>query len=97
MLGYSDEMEKRGWERILAEKIPDGQPLPSPAILFQKIEDEQIEGEIQKLKELSLTNCQERKKSCGGFQAARTFPLKPAVTIEDVKKLDLRVGVIVKS
>lgn len=97
MLGYTDVMEKRGWERILAEKIPDGQPLPSPAILFQKIEDEQIEGEIQKLKELSLTTAKKEKKAAEASKPLALSPLKPAVTIEDVKKLDLRVGVIVKA
>lgn len=88
MLGYDDSIEKRGWQQILSEKIPEGQKIPSPVILFQKIEDSQIEEEIQKLNQLSALKAkQEAPKP--------SLPsLKPQITIEDVRKLDLRVGVI---
>ena len=53
MLGFKDSLEVVGWERALSEKIPEGQKLPPPSILFQRIDDSVIEEEIQKLKSLS--------------------------------------------
>lgn len=50
MLGYLNSLEKEDWPVILKEKIRTGLRLPVPSILFQKIEDDQIEHEIEKLK-----------------------------------------------
>lgn len=88
MLGYSDSIEERGWSSILAESVLSGQSIPLPTILFQKIEDEQIEEEIQKLRQLSIAHA---KKESKPFSIT---PLKPSITIEDVRKLDLRIGII---
>lgn len=85
MLGYSDSIEARGWQQILSETNPEGQLLPPPTVLFQKIEDTQIEEEIQKLQSLAVP----KKDS----KAA----LKPEINIEDVRKIDLRVAVILQA
>lgn len=53
LLGYADRIEERGWQKILAEELPEGQLLPKPKILFKRIEDQQIEAELQKLKQAS--------------------------------------------
>lgn len=53
MLGYEEPLEKKSWTGVLSEKIPEGRQLPSPVILFKRIEDEQIEEEIRKLQQLS--------------------------------------------
>lgn len=92
MLGYTDTLEARGWKRVLSEKIPEGQTLPNPSVLFQKIEDAQIEEEVEKLRQLSMAQAKKEKKS-----AAASLPLPPlkeTITIEEVRKLDLRVGVV---
>lgn len=91
MLGYHDTIQERGWNRILSEKIPAGQIIPAPTILFQKIEDSQIEEEIEKLKHLSAAAV---KKEQPPAAAVSIPPLKPPIAIEDVRKLDLRIGVI---
>ena len=88
MLGYQDTILERGWKRIMAERIPQGQILPEPTILFQKIEDSQIEEEIRKLKKMSIQTLNQEQPS------STVAPLKSPVTIEDVRKLDLRIGVI---
>lgn len=91
MLGYQDTIEERGWEKIQSEKVPEGQLLPMPEILFQKIEDEVIEQEIAKLHQLS------KAKSASAIAPvvpAPLNPLKPEVSIDDVRKLDLRIGII---
>lgn len=83
MLGYSDSLMEKGWEQVVAEPIPTGRILPQPTVLFQKIEDSQIEEESEKLRKLSATK--EKKEHT---------PLKSTITIDDVRKLDLRVGII---
>lgn len=93
MLGYKDSVEERGWLCILAEKVPEGQSIPAPAILFQKIEDSQIEEEIQKLQRLSIAQAAKDKKLSTTL-APPILPLKSAISIEDVRKLDLRIGII---
>jgi methionyl-tRNA synthetase len=55
LLGYTDSIQTHGWEQIVAQKIPSGRTLPPPTILFKKIEDAQIETEIQKLHQLAQT------------------------------------------
>lgn len=89
LLGYSGALEEKGWQAIQTAKVPEGQLLAPPAILFQKIEDAQIEEEIQKLHQLSHIVA----KSAPVSKEDLT-PLKPQITIEDVRKLDLRVGVV---
>ena len=85
-LGYVSDLDKSNWAKIVEEKIPAGQHLNEPQILFKKIEDEEIESELMKLTKLSEAAATPKEPSYS--------PLKPLVDIEDVKKLDLRVGVI---
>lgn len=59
-----------------------GQALPEPEILFQKIEDALIEEEIKKLEDLQQKT------------APSHAPLKEEISIDDVRKLDLRVAEI---
>ena len=83
---------KEGMAKSFIRKIPEGQPLPNPTVLVQKIEDTQIEEEVEKLRQLSLSQAKKEKKSAAA--ALPLPPLKETITIEDVKKLDLRVGVV---
>ncbi len=94
MLGYSDTLEKRGWKKVLSEQIPAGQTIPAPTILFQKIEDSQIEEEIAKLKQLSAACAKKEQPVSAAASSSSLTPLKPSVTIDDVRKLDLRIGII---
>lgn len=91
MLGYPESLQERGWERILSEKMPEGQAIPIPSVLFQKIEDSQIEEEMQKLQKLSASQAVKEIKP--SVPIAPT-PLKPSISIDEVRKLDLRIGVI---
>lgn len=49
MLGFREPLEKTTWEEGFATPLSMGQSLPSPRVLFSKIEDAQIEAEIEKL------------------------------------------------
>lgn len=93
MLGQQGSINDRGWENIMTTPLMAGQKLQEPQILFQKIEDEQIQKEITMLQEMSDKQAQVKEES-----AAQTFvPLKELVTIDDFRKLDLRVGTILSA
>jgi len=89
MLGCEDDLLQKGWDRITAEQIPAGQKLSEPKILFTRIEDAQIDLEIKKLHAMAS----QQKKD----KPMEYMPLKPLVDIDDVRKLDLRVGLIEKA
>jgi methionyl-tRNA synthetase len=93
MLGYHDSIEQRGWKKVLSDKVPEGQQIPPPHILFQRIEESQIEEEIKKLPKLSFSKMDDKQKPLTGEDSSIS-PLKPLIGIEEVRKLDLRVGVI---
>jgi methionyl-tRNA synthetase len=89
MLGYQNSLEIYGWKKAAAESIPANQKLNTPQILFTKIEDAQIEQEINALKCLSEEQAKSKK-------IVEYVPLKEAVGIDDFRKLDLRVGTVVQ-
>lgn len=92
MLGYSKPLENFRWDEILAMKIPAKQPLGAPQILFQKIEDAQIQQEIDKLHALSQS-----KNENKAAEPVSYAPLKEPVEIDDVRRLDLRVGTVISA
>lgn len=92
MLGYEESLAAVGWDQVKAKKPQEGQVLPEPTILFQKIEDKQIEEEIAKLHRMAQPKTPPESKKAVVEEA-----LKASVDIEDVRKLDLRVGVILKA
>jgi len=92
MLGFNETLEQWGWERVLSESFPCGQRLEEPKILFQRIEDAQIEQELAKLKKMTE---KQAKENAPAVKTITTYvPLKEAIDIGDVTKLDLRVGTV---
>lgn len=88
MLGFDESLEHRGWAAIVANPIPEGQSLKDPQILFKRVEDEQIESEVAALKKMAEAHSKAE-------QPAAYIPLKEAIPIDDVRKLDLRVGTVI--
>ena len=64
------------WENIGKIIVPEGHRIQKPEMLFQRISDEAIEKQIQKLKKEDATT---------------HVPLKPDIFFEDFEKMDLRV------
>lgn len=80
MLGFKTPLSKAKWDDVIASNLESGQILPEPQILFIKVEDEVIQKEIEKLRHMT-TN-----------PTPTTAPLKEQISIDDVRKLDLRVA-----
>lgn len=94
MLGFeAHEMQSKGWDFMATNVIPAGQKLTKPIILFKRIEDVDIEQEIAKLHAMSAEN-QSPILPEESSKKYEYLPLKPLIDIDDVVKLDLRVGVI---
>jgi methionyl-tRNA synthetase len=78
-------LKEDGWDSASEFRIKEGHQLNKPEILITKIEDKQIDEIIKYLE--------------GGDkpEALPSSPLKPTITIDDFKKIDLRVGKVIEA
>jgi methionyl-tRNA synthetase len=87
MLNFDGDVHKQSWDGASELLVPEGHRLGKTEILFTKIEDTVIEAELG---------------SAGGGQPAPPAPqpkqaeVKPTITIDDFKKVDLRVAKVVQ-
>ena len=65
------------------ELLKPGHQLAEPELLFEKIEDEAIERQLQKL---------EDTKKANEAAAYKAEPIKPTIDFADFEKMDIRVG-----
>jgi len=80
--------EKPNWDQINGKLLQSGAKIKKGAILFEKIEDETVNKQLQKL--------QERTKQAGE-QTREYEPLKENMEFEDFMKMDLRAGEIIEA
>ncbi|MDR7211238.1 methionine--tRNA ligase [Flavobacterium piscis] len=71
-----------------SELIPDGHQIGEAELLFAKIEDEEIQKQIDKLEATKTANIAENKKA---------EPQKELIQFEDFAKMDIRVGTILEA
>jgi methionyl-tRNA synthetase len=70
--------------------LKTGYSLNAPELLFRKIEDVEIEAQIEKLK----ANLIKPVEAAPVEKISEATAIKPAITFEDFDKIDLRVGTI---
>lgn len=74
------------WEQLgQTDLLATGTVLPKPELLFEKIEDETIQAQLDKLAAIKKQNEQENH---------RANDIKPTIAFEDFEKLDIRVGTV---
>ena len=79
-------IESFEWEQLgSTELLTAGHQLGEPALLFEKIEDEVIQKQLDKLEATKKAN------QAAAYQAA---PIKDTVSFEEFEKLDIRVGLV---
>ena len=84
MIGFTSNLAKGSWEKIVMSPVPAGKQLGEPIPLFRKIEDEEIEIQIAKLEKL--------KKMHEAPPIPLTFePLKETISFETFDQIDIRV------
>ena len=86
------DAETLGWKDAGRQNIvKPGHILGKPELLFQKVEDEIINAQIEKLKKNAMTQVTTNESTAGEIKSA---PQLPEITYDDFSKLDLRVGTI---
>jgi methionyl-tRNA synthetase len=86
MLNLYGDVSEASWDDTTAEMIPEEKEIGELTLLFTKIDDAQIDKEIEKLE----SNLKE-KEQAGKKQYD---PIKDQIVYDDFAKLDLRVGLI---
>jgi methionyl-tRNA synthetase len=90
-LGQTTILAEQQWDTVAAQPLTPGQILPQPAIIFQKIPEEQIDAEIAKL--------------YAGIASQEPTSVAPApapmaadlVTVDQVRQLQLRVAEVLSA
>lgn len=74
------------WNQLgQTDLLKHGHQLAEPALLFEKIEDDVIEAQLNRLEEIKKQN------EAAQYKAK---DVKPTVSFEDFEKLDIRVGLV---
>ncbi len=77
-------IEESDWAQLGSTTLLEpGHKLGTPALLFEKIEDDAINAQLQKLEDTKKAN------AAASYKAA---PVKETVSYDDFEKLDIRVG-----
>ncbi|NIJ43808.1 methionyl-tRNA synthetase [Wenyingzhuangia heitensis] len=89
-LGASSEMSDLIWDDVenKDELIPTGHVIGEAELLFAKIEDVEIQAQIDKLEATKLANAAEAKV---------VEPQKETIGFEEFTKLDIRTGTIIEA
>ena len=87
MLALEGSAADAGWDTIPKPAVESGKQIGQLKILFSKIEDSTIEEQIR--------NTASGEETQEKAVAPTTAPLKPTVSIDDFRKIDLRVAKII--
>jgi len=89
------------WENAGKTKLLSvGYSLRAPELLFRKIENEEIEAQVQKLKAglvKPATDANQQAEAGSAKEESETKELKEQIQYDDFAKLDLRVGTIISA
>ena len=90
ILNVTSSAVEMNWNSVseTSNLIPAGHQIGDAELLFAKIEDEEIQKQIDKLEATKITNSAENKM---------TEPQKDLIQFDDFAKMDLRVGTILEA
>ena len=81
-------MEESAWELLGSDSLLEsGHPIEKASLLFEKVEDNQIQEQLDKLH-------QSRE---GNEETPRLSPPKPEISFDDFTRMDLRTGTILEA
>ena len=82
-------VDKFGWDSLGSmELVAAGHTIGTPSLLFEKIEDETIQKQLDKLEATKIANAAAEVKA---------EPQKEACTFDDFQKMDIRVSTILEA
>jgi len=82
-------IDNTSWD-ISSNKLPSGNTIEALPILFEKVEDETIQKQVEKLQNSKKMNEENSKEVI-------IEPQKPEVGFEDFMKMDIRIGTILEA
>jgi len=94
----SNEGEKSiEWDDVSSKEtlLPAGHTINKSELLFRKIEDKEIQQQLDKLEATKKANASTTLST--GAMDKEAAPLKDTITFDDFAKLDLRVGTIIEA
>ncbi len=84
------------WKNLgRTDLMKDGEQINTPELLFNKIEDETIDAQIQRLERIKKEN--EEKAKLEESANLKAEPLKDECTIEDFDKIDIRTATVLEA
>lgn len=86
ILGLSGTVFENPWNEF--SEIEENHQLNEPTILFTKIDDNEINPEIERLQKIKEELNKPEKKA---------IPIKPEITFDEFSKIDFRIGTIVEA
>jgi methionyl-tRNA synthetase len=104
-----DTAKKMSWLMKVTDKMLDwqnagkmkllsvGYSLRAPELLFRKIEDMEIEDQVNKLNSNAAAASPSENTASGVSGATQVAAVKPEIVFEDFAKIDLRVGTILSA
>lgn len=94
ILDFDKLSSQPNWDQVKdhTELIPSGHTIGTSTLLFSKIEDEQIQKQLDKLEATKKLNEEENKPSNTVVEAQ-----KPTIEFDDFTKLDIRTGTILEA
>ncbi len=81
-------MDRIEWADVTADALPAGHQINKPELLFEKIEDETIQAQVDKLEATKVANELENRVAT---------PVKENINFDDFMKMDVRVGTITEA
>lgn len=86
------QLNDRSWEHAgRRDLLPAGHQLGQAALLFEKITDEQVQFQLDKLFKAKASNAAQAE------QQAAVTPAKEHISFDDFTKMDIRTGVILSA
>jgi methionyl-tRNA synthetase len=97
MLNLDGDVHKQLWDGASDLLVPDGHRLGKTEILFTKIEDTVIAEELKSTPQVGQTFPSDHQSGQVGMPVPPVqLEAKPTITIDDFKKVDLRVAKVVQ-
>lgn len=97
ILNIKSSAVETSWESVASEDtlLPAGHTINKSELLFRKIEDAEIEHQLQKLEATKKINASTTLSTSA--MDKEVTPQKDTITYDDFSKLDMRVGTIIEA
>jgi methionyl-tRNA synthetase len=89
MMGHDTDVHDQSWEAIAAMQLPAGHKLGKTEILFKKLEEKEIQPEIERLQKI--------KDKLNGVADEPEKEKEPRITIDDLSKVQFKVARVLEA